>query len=185
MRNIGYITDEEKIETTGRVFEIIIPNPEDKRRYPRAGTIYGVAFNTVTGEHYAFNRDYVILPIQLDALPVFKNIREQKIHGWGPNCPIDISQWRIVGGESGSGFMPMNPDWARRLRDQCHSDGMTFFYKQDGGHLLDGVQQYKWPLLLSFRVWKQVGNKSGARERVDERTEYSTTHVDSIIWGKA
>lgn len=65
---------------------------------------------------------------------------------------IDLAgiDWLIVGGESGNGFRPMNLAWARTLRDQCQRDGVTFFYKQDGGrngggHLLDGVQHYHWP----------------------------------------
>ena len=58
--------------------------------------------------------------------------------------------WLIVGGESGRGFRPMNPDWARVLRDRCQREGVAFFYKQDGGlggggHLLDGVRHYDWP----------------------------------------
>jgi hypothetical protein len=95
MRQIDNPTKEDKAEAAGRVTEIIIPNPADKRRYPRAGTVYGVSFNTVTGEHYAFNRDYAILPIQLDAMPEFKTLYVQSRHGWGPHCPIDISQWHI------------------------------------------------------------------------------------------
>lgn len=38
----------------------------------------------------------------------------------------------IVGGESGPGARPMNPDWARSLRDQCASAGVPFFFKHWG-----------------------------------------------------
>jgi len=41
-------------------------------------------------------------------------------------------QWVIVGGESGPGARPMHPDWARGLRDQCASAGVSFFFKQWG-----------------------------------------------------
>jgi protein gp37 len=41
--------------------------------------------------------------------------------------------WIICGGESGSGHRPFNPDWARSLRDQCHSASVPFFMKQMGG----------------------------------------------------
>ncbi|MBO9609181.1 MAG: phage Gp37/Gp68 family protein [Paenibacillaceae bacterium] len=41
--------------------------------------------------------------------------------------------WIIVGGESGHKSRPMNPDWARSLRDQCQSAGVPFFFKQWGG----------------------------------------------------
>lgn len=41
--------------------------------------------------------------------------------------------WLIVGGESGSKARPMNPDWARSLRDQCQEAEVAFFFKQMGG----------------------------------------------------
>jgi len=41
--------------------------------------------------------------------------------------------WVIVGGESGAGCRPFNPDWARSLRDQCRQHGISFFMKQLGG----------------------------------------------------
>lgn len=38
--------------------------------------------------------------------------------------------WVICGGESGAGARPMHPAWARGLRDQCVSAGVSFFMKQ-------------------------------------------------------
>lgn len=38
----------------------------------------------------------------------------------------------ICGGESGPGARPMHPDWVRSLRDQCHSAGVPFLFKQWG-----------------------------------------------------
>ena len=40
--------------------------------------------------------------------------------------------WVVAGGESGPRGRPMNPDWARSLRDQCESSGVPFFFKQWG-----------------------------------------------------
>ncbi|MHB1702202.1 MAG: DUF5131 family protein, partial [Acidobacteriaceae bacterium] len=40
--------------------------------------------------------------------------------------------WVVAGGESGPNARPMHPDWARRLRDQCHAAGVAFFFKQHG-----------------------------------------------------
>lgn len=40
--------------------------------------------------------------------------------------------WVIVGGESGPKARPMQPDWARDLRDQCIGAGVPFFFKQWG-----------------------------------------------------
>jgi protein gp37 len=49
--------------------------------------------------------------------------------------PLDLSGigWVIVGGESGHGARSMGPDWVRSIRDQCHSTGVPFFFKQWGG----------------------------------------------------
>jgi protein gp37 len=41
--------------------------------------------------------------------------------------------WVIVGGETGIGARPMNPDWARLIRDQCEAVGVPFFFKGMGG----------------------------------------------------
>lgn len=41
--------------------------------------------------------------------------------------------WLIAGGESGPGFRPFDPDWARSLRDQCKAANVAFFMKQMGG----------------------------------------------------
>ncbi len=42
--------------------------------------------------------------------------------------------WVVVGGESGPDARPMNPDWARQLRDQCAAADVPFFFKQWGEH---------------------------------------------------
>lgn len=43
---------------------------------------------------------------------------------------LDGIHWVIVGGESGPGARPMNPDWARSIRGQCVAAGVPFFFKQ-------------------------------------------------------
>lgn len=40
--------------------------------------------------------------------------------------------WVIAGGESGAKSRPMNPDWARSLRDQVNAAGAKFHFKQWG-----------------------------------------------------
>ncbi len=40
--------------------------------------------------------------------------------------------WVIVGGESGSNARPMNPDWARSIRNQCQRAETPFHFKQWG-----------------------------------------------------
>jgi protein gp37 len=47
--------------------------------------------------------------------------------------PLDLTgiDWIIAGGESGTGFRPMEMSWARESRDEAVSQGTAFFYKQD------------------------------------------------------
>ena len=58
---------------------------------------------------------------------------------------LDGIDWVIVGGESGTQHRPMDPGWARSIRDQCVEADVPFFFKQvggrtpkAGGRLLDG-----------------------------------------------
>lgn len=46
------------------------------------------------------------------------------------DCVLD---WVVVGGESGPGHRPMDPQWARDLRDQCVDAGVPFYFKQWSG----------------------------------------------------
>jgi protein gp37 len=59
-------------------------------------------------------------PISFDAWPLFGEDEKSLLH------------WVICGGESGSKARPMNPDWARSLRDQCATAGVPFLFKQWG-----------------------------------------------------
>ena len=47
--------------------------------------------------------------------------------------------WVIVGGESGPGARPMNPDWVRKVRDDCAASGTPFFFKQWGAWAPDCI----------------------------------------------
>lgn len=72
---------------------------------------------------------------------------------------LDGIDWVIVGGESGPEARPMQPHWAREVRDQCLSAGVPFLFKQWGetneklvnvgkkaaGRLLDGVEYNGFP----------------------------------------
>lgn len=59
--------------------------------------------------------------------------------------------WVIVGGESGPGARPMNPDWVREIRDQCLRTGVPFFFKQWGGPL-----KRRNGRVLDGRTWDQM-----------------------------
>ncbi len=47
--------------------------------------------------------------------------------------PLRGIHWVIVGGESGPGARPMNPEWVESIYGQCQRHGTAFFFKQWGG----------------------------------------------------
>lgn len=69
--------------------------------------------------------------------------------------------WVICGGESGPGARPMNPKWARSLRDQCEGAGVPFFFKQWGewtsaSGVLERVGKHKAGRLLDGQQWNEM-----------------------------
>ena len=77
----------------------------------------------------------------------------------GPLPRLDLSgiHWVIVGGESGPGARPMDPEWARDLRDQCQAAGVPFFFKQWGG-----VNKKTSGRELDGRTWDEMPNEVSA-----------------------
>jgi protein gp37 len=52
---------------------------------------------------------------------------------WSPELNLTGIDWLIVGGESGPGHRPFDPQWARDLRDACALTDTALFVKQLGG----------------------------------------------------
>ena len=73
--------------------------------------------------------------------------------------PLDLTlgeiDWVIVGGESGPGARPMRADWARDIRAQCASAGVSFFFKQWGAHNEQGLRvgKSRSGRILDGRTW--------------------------------
>lgn len=68
-----------------------------------------------------------------------------------PRLPLTGINWVIVGGESGPGARPMDPDWARQIRDRCRERGVPFFFKQWGG-----VEKSAAGRRLDGRTWDEM-----------------------------
>lgn len=70
----------------------------------------------------------------------------------GPVDVLDLTgiDWVIVGGESGPGARPMNPDWVRDVQRQCAQRRIPFFFKQWGG-----VNKKATGRLLDGRTWDE------------------------------
>jgi protein gp37 len=51
--------------------------------------------------------------------------------------------WVIVGGESGHGARPMQPEWVRSIQAACRRSKTPFFFKQWGAYGAGGVKRSK------------------------------------------
>jgi protein gp37 len=71
----------------------------------------------------------------------------------GPLGMLDLRgiDWVIVGGESGPGARPMNPEWVADIRNLCVRAGVAFFFKQWGG-----VQKKRRGRELEGRTWDEM-----------------------------
>ena len=86
--------------------------------------------------------------------------------------PVDLDNylkgihWVIVGGESGPGARPMDPDWARAVRAQCKRAKVHFFFKQWGAFNEDGERVGKKAAgrVLDGRTWDGMPVKAGERQ---------------------
>lgn len=68
-----------------------------------------------------------------------------------PRLPLTGINWVIVGGESGPGARPMDPEWARQIRDRCVERKVPFFFKQWGGVIKSATGRE-----LDGRTWNQM-----------------------------
>jgi protein gp37 len=57
----------------------------------------------------------------ISAEPLLESLVDINLNGF---------HWLIAGGESGSGFRPMDEAWAVELRDKCRETGVGFHFKQ-------------------------------------------------------
>jgi protein gp37 len=64
---------------------------------------------------------------------VIKFLSLEPLLGPLPNLNLKGIDWVIVGGESGPHARPIAKEWVEDIRDQCHSSGVKFFFKQWGG----------------------------------------------------
>ena len=72
-----------------------------------------------------------------------------------PRLPLTGIHWVIVGGESGPGCRPMEPQWVRAIRDRCIARGVPFFFQQWGG-----VNKKKTGRELDGRFWNELPSRA-------------------------
>lgn len=81
--------------------------------------------------------------------------------------PLNGISWVIVGGESGPGCRPMQPEWVREIRDQCHRADVAFFFKQWGGLRKDITGR-----VLDGQVWNAMPSPRRKVELSDARLAF-------------
>ena len=80
------------------------------------------------------NRDYVWRIHELRKVPArIRFLSVEPLLGPIPALPVKDIHWVIVGGESGPGARPMQPEWVIQIRNRCQSFNVPFFFKQWGG----------------------------------------------------
>ena len=99
--------------------------------------------------------DLVAVPAQLRFLscePLLGPLEKLRLRG---------IHWVIVGGESGPGARPMNPEWVESIHRQCRMQNVPFFFKQWGG-----VRKDMTGRMLNGRTYDEmprVDNRSDSR----------------------
>jgi len=163
-------------KTRQHTYQILTKHPGNMKKIV-SGLVgkYGVLPNiwlgvSVENQEYADKR----IPILLQIPAAVRFVSAEPLLG-----AIDFKQsyptvidWIIVGGESGSGARPINPDWVRSIRDQCLEANIPFFFKQwgafapvfnsytnDGGYDMQKLGKKKAGCKLNGCEWKQMPGK--------------------------
>ena len=74
--------------------------------------------------------------------------------------PLEGIHWVIVGGESGPGARPMQPQWVDDILAQCRAHDVPFFFKQWGG-----IQKHRTGRALRGRTFDEMPRVVGATMR--------------------
>jgi protein gp37 len=93
-----------------------------------------------------------------------KFLSVEPLLGLIPDLDLAGIDWVIVGGESGPGCRPMEPDWVHQIRDACHRQGVALFVKQTGERLArrlrlrskKGGDDSEWPADLRVREFPSL-----------------------------
>ena len=100
------------------------------------------------------NKDYTHRIDHLRLVPAaVRFLSLEPLLGPIPNLNLNGIDWAIVGGESGPGARPIQPEWVTDIRDQCIESDVPFFFKQWGG-----VNKKKNGRLLDRKYWNQMPN---------------------------
>lgn len=126
------------------VFQVLTKRPERAREYLTRAYGYGALANVWLGVSVEDQtRAEERIPVLLKTPAHVRWISAEPLLGAidvAPYLPPYVGRldsgsldWVVVGGESGPGARPMQPDWVRDIRRQCAHKCVPFLFKQWGG----------------------------------------------------
>lgn len=108
------------------------------------------------------SNDYVSRVDDLRAVPAaVRFLSLEPLLGPLPSLNLSGVNWVIVGGESGPGARPIQPEWVRDLRNRCTAEAIPFFFKQWGG-----VRKSQTGRELDGRTWDEFPRVSSRRTQL-------------------
>jgi protein gp37 len=73
-----------------------------------------------------------------------------------PNLDLTGIDWVVLGGETGAGARPMQPEWAWDTRRQCREARVPFYFKQWGTNSMAApIHQRDWEDLHAMQVTRE------------------------------
>lgn len=158
---IGAVFDTMR-ETPRHTYQILTKRSQRLSGLARTG-VYGEGWPlpnvwlgvSIENDSYTFRADH------LRAVPAaVRFLSLEPLLGPLPSLDLTGIGWVIVGGESGPGHRPIDPDWVRDIRDRCVDEGVPFFFKQWGGHTPKAGGRE-----LDGELWDQMPVVSGEDEQ--------------------
>jgi protein gp37 len=137
-------------------FQILTKRPERMARYFKKRHVPNNCWlgTTVEDKKYGVPRIDILrtIPARIRFLSIEPLLEDIGI------INLESIHWVIVGGESGPKARPMKRTWVENIREQCHDQGASFFFKQWGGWGADGVRRSKSEngRILNGRTWDEM-----------------------------
>lgn len=87
---------------------------------------------SIENKDYAY-RSWLLSAVPVSAVPAkIRFLSVEPLLGRIRKLPLKGIHWVIVGGESGFGARPMEPEWVEEIYLQCKTNNVPFFFKQWG-----------------------------------------------------
>lgn len=140
-------------------------DPNYERRVPLTWPLPNVWLGTsIETDRYAFRAGH------LRATPAaVRFVSAEPLLGPLPSLDLTGIDWLIAGGESGPGARPMDPDWARDLRDRCADRWHKAYDDEAGGDVLELRDRPRCAFLFKqWGAWAPTGQNGQGQLAANE-----------------